>query len=151
MKKTKASRKAYVDKWIDNGLIPGAVRDKNGYIFPESARRPYRDGHLKAGMSAHKIRAHIVKAVILRQHISSSTFYMSEGEFQGMIADLEKADLVIIRIEDGITYYDSTQKTKEYANKSLREIGNFVQGCLKSIAEGATSAVINAYAGGNKQ
>ena len=68
-----------------------------------------------------------------------------------MIADLEKADLVIIRIEDGITYYDSTQKTKEYANKSLREIGNFVQGCLKSIAEGATSAVINAYAGGNKQ
>ena len=149
MKKTKVTKRTYVDKWIDEGLIPGAVRDGKDYSFPESARRPYRDGHLKAGMPADKIRAHIVKASLLRQHISAPVFYMSEGEFKTMIADLESANLLTTRIEDGITYYDSTQKTRGYTKKPLHEIGSFVQGCLRSIAEGATTAAIDALTNGN--
>ena len=73
---------------------------------------------------------------------------MSDGEFQAMISDLVEADLVRIRIEDDITYYDSTRKSEEYKNRSLREIGKFVQECMgiiaKNVAEGATKAAINA-------
>ena len=148
MKKTGVTKKKYVDKWIDDDLIPGAVRKDGVYSFPESARRPYRGGNLKAGLSADKIRAHIVKAAILRHHISANSCHMSAGEFSAMITDLANADLIQIRVEDGVTYYDSTQKTRDYAKKSLHELGRFVQDCLKSLAEGATTAAINASAVG---
>ena len=64
-------------------------------------------------MTADKVRAHIVKDVILRQHISSPVFYMNGGDSQGMIADSGKDDLAAIRIEEDITHDDSAQKTKE--------------------------------------
>ena len=53
------------------------------------------------------------------------------------IAELEKADLLRIRIEDGIEYYDSTLKSSAYANRSLNEIKSFVIEALKAVSEGA--------------
>ena len=147
MMKTGVTKKAYVDLWIDNDLIPGASRIDGVYTFPDSSRRPYRDSHLKPGLPAEKIRAHIIKAALLRQHISASTCFMSNGEFAAMISDLDNAGLLSVRIEDGITYYDSKQKSKASENQSLRAIGKFVQECLaitaNNVAEGATKAVID--------
>lgn len=147
MEKTGVTKKKYVVEWLNKDLIPGANDEGGEYSFPDSARRPYRDGHLKAGLSAEKIRAHIIKATLARQHITAVACHMSDGEFQAMISDLVEADLVRIRIEDDITYYDSTRKSEEYKNRSLREIGKFVQECMgiiaKNVAEGATKAAIN--------
>ena len=147
MEKTGVTKSKYVKEWIKKNLIPGVNSEGNEYSFPDSARRPYCDGHLKAGLSAEKIRAHIIKATLARQHITASACYMSNGEFQAMISDLVDAGLVRIRIEDDITYYDSTQKSEEYTNRSLREIGKYVQECMgiiaKNAAEGATKAVMS--------
>lgn len=144
------SKKKYVDEWIDLNLIPGAVRDieKGTYSFFDSSRRPYRSGALKAGLTADKLRSHIVKAAIKRQHITADACYMSPGEFDAMIDDLAEHDLVQKRIEDGVTYYDSTAKSDEYKNKSLKEIGKFVKDCLAVVAENAAKgAVEGAIAG----
>lgn len=146
MKKVGVTKLKYVDEWIDSGLIPGAVRDGKGYHFPDSARRPYRDPHLKPGIPADKIRAHIIKAALTRRHITAKACYMSDGEFDTMIGNLADAGLLIVRTEDGIQYYDSTEKTREYLNSSLKEIGKFVQSCLsitaKGFGEGVASGAI---------
>lgn len=138
MRNTGVTRKEYVDQWIDKGLIPGAERDTYAktYSFPDSARRPYRNKSLKAGLAGNKLRAHIVKAAINRQHITANACFMSDGEFQDMISELVKAGLIRIRVEDDIEYYDSTIKSEAYKKESFNELGDFVQNCLKACAEG---------------
>ena len=59
-----------------------------------------------------------------------------------MIDDLAEHDLVQKRIEDGIMYYDSTAKSDEYKNKSLKEIGKFVKDCLAVVAENAAKGAV---------
>lgn len=142
MEKVGVTKKCYVDSWIDKGLIPGAKRDlsTNTYTFLDSSRRPYQSHALKAGLSAEKIRAHIVKASIMRQHITASACFMSLGEFQSMIHDLSNAGLIQIRTEDEVEYYDSTTKSSEYSGKSLKEVCSFVQSCIKAAAEGVATA-----------
>ena len=137
--KVGVTKNEYVQEWLDNNLIPGAVKgDKiTDAKFLDSSRRPYRSRWLKADTDADKVRAHIVKACINRQHITKETCHASKGEFDGFIAELEKADLLRIRIEDGIEYYDSTLKSSAYANRSLNEIKSFVIEALKAVSEGA--------------
>lgn len=137
--KVGVTKNEYVQEWLDNNLIPGAVKgDKiTDAKFLDSSRRPYRSRWLKADTDADKVRAHIVKACINRQHITKETCHASKGEFDGFIAELEKADLLRIRIEDGIEYYDSTLKSTAYANRSLNEIKSFVIEALKAVSEGA--------------
>ena len=137
--KVGVTKNEYVQEWLDNNLIPGAVKgDKiTDAKFLDSSRRPYRSRWLKADTDADKVRAHIVKACINRQHITKETCHASKGEFDGFIAELEKADLLRIRIEDGIEYYDSTLKSSAYANRSLNEIKSYVIEALKAVSEGA--------------
>ena len=137
--KVGVTKNEYVQEWLDNNLIPGAVKgDKiTDAKFLDSSRRPYRSRWLKTDTDADKVRAHIVKACINRQHITKETCHASKGEFDGFIAELEKADLLRIRIEDGIEYYDSTLKSSAYANRSLNEIKSFVIEALKAVSEGA--------------
>lgn len=143
MKKVDVSKKEYVDRWIDEGLIPGATRKNGIYSFPDSARRPYCDGHVNPNLPASKIRAHIIKAVVSRRHISASTFFMSNGEFEEMIKDLSEAELVRVRIEDSITYYDSTSKADTYKGKKLQFIQKSLETLAKGVAEGVATALIN--------
>ena len=137
--KVGVTKNEYVQEWLDNNLLPGAVKgDKiTDAKFLDSSRRPYRSRWLKSDTDADKVRAHIVKACINRQHITKETCHASKGEFDGFIAELEKADLLRIRIEDGIEYYDSTLKSSAYANRSLNEIKSFVIEALKAVSEGA--------------
>ena len=137
--KVGVTKNEYVQEWLDNNLIPGAVKgDKiTDAKFLDSSRRPYRSRWLKSDTDADKVRAHIVKACINRQHITKETCHASKGEFDGFIAELEKADLLRIRIEDGIEHYDSTLNSGAYANRSLNEIKSFVIEALKAVSEGA--------------
>lgn len=147
MKKTNVSKRKYVELWIEDGLIPGVVKDeKTGELFfPESARRPYR-ARLKPNAKASVIRASILNACLKQEHISNKTYGLSEGEFSSFINDLLFAGLINERIEDGITYYDSTLKADEYRDKSVKFIEKIVINCLKVVTEnaayGATKAVI---------
>jgi len=145
MNKTGVTKKKYVDIWIDNKLIPGAVRDtdNNTYSFPDSALRPYQCSALKAGIGAEKKRVHIVKAALLEQHITAEACYESPGAFKTMINDLVSAGLIQRRTEDGIEYYDSTTKSAAYKNKNIKEIRSFVHECLKAISEGAVKGFTN--------
>lgn len=149
LKKTGVSKKKYVDRWIDKDLIPGAKRDadKKSYQFLESSLRPYQNSGLKPGAKADNLRAHIVKAALLRQYISHSMCYMSKGEFNQMVSEMVDAGLLQLRTEDGVVYIDSTLKSNAYLDKSVAEIRKFVLDCLatvtKAAAEGVTKACLD--------
>mgnify|MGYP000970672116 CR=1 FL=1 len=141
----------YVQQWIDLDLIPGITRGDSlkDTLFPESARRPYCERWLNPGLHADRIRAHIVKACLQRRHITNRTFFISEGEFNGYIRELEEAELIRTREEDGIVYYDSTTKSNPYREKGVEEIRKFIIDVMETIARGftrgATEAIIERY------
>ena len=146
MEKTGVTKRKYVEDWLDRELIPGVVKDTNTgeYIFPDSARRPYRP-RFKPTANATTIRASILNACLKRDYISSKIYNMSHGEFLSFIGDLTKAGLIHERIEDGITYYDSTPKSDVYRGKSIKAIREFIIDCLGTVVEkaayGATKAL----------
>ena len=146
MRKVGVTKTKYVERWIEQNLIPGIEPGESlaDTKFPDSARRPYCEGSLKPELSADKIRAHIVRACIQRRHITKDTCYASQGEFDGYICDLEQAGLITKRLEDGIVYYDSTLKSDTYTGKSLQVIRQFVCDAIEAVTKGATSAMLEA-------
>lgn len=146
MKNVNVTKTKYVYEWIEKGLIPGVVKGNNGeLLFPESARRPYRS-RCKPNSDAKSIRGAIVKACIKRQQITPQTFYMSKGEFDKMIHELEDADLISEREEDGVLYYDSTPKCDEYASmnrwKFIENVNHCVIGPVISCVANVASTLV---------
>lgn len=146
MKNTGVTKRKYVEEWLDKDLIPGVSKDTQTgeYVFPNSARRPYRP-RLKSTANATTIRTSILNACLKRQYISCDIYNMSHGEFQSFVNDLLKAELIIERVEDGITYYDSTSKSDGYRGKCIKTIRKFVIDCLgvtaEKVAYGTTKAL----------
>lgn len=146
MKQINVTKIEYVRRWIENDYIPGVVKAENIFDtkFPDSARRPYCERHLKPGISADKLRAHIVKACLLRRHISKELCFTSALEFEGLVSELEKAGFIRKRIEDGITYFDSTLKSETSRGKSLKVLREFILDTLKSVSESAAEGTVTA-------
>lgn len=145
MEKTGVTKRKYVDEWLDKELIPGVVKDKNTgeYIFPDSARRPYRP-RFKPTANATTIRTSILNACLNREYISCAIYNMSNGEFLSFIGDLTKAGLISERIEDGIIYYDSTTKSDSYRGKSINVIRKFIIDCFGTTVEKAAYGAVKA-------
>ena len=139
------TKKSYVKKWLDGHLIPGVTLAPSleDTLFPRSARRPYRfRAKIKPTTTAKDIRTHIVNACIRREHIMSDMCHMSKNEFALIIQDLVKNDLIRVRREDGITYYDSTQKCDSYNGRRFEDLRKFVINMIKTAAEGAVEGAI---------
>ncbi len=69
---------------------------------------------------------------------------MSEGEFNGMIDDLVNAGWIRLRIEDGITYYDSTEKSDTYSGQPLKELVKILNSTLSVVTEAAAKGAVTA-------
>ncbi len=146
MKKAGVTKKHYVAQWLEEDLIPGVIRGQRleDTLFPEAARRPYRSRWLRPVSTADEVRSHIIKACLTKHHISHKTCYMSAEEFDAMVAELVGLGLVRIRVEDGITYYDSTANSGDYRDRNLREIREFLIDAMESAAKGITEAMLEA-------
>lgn len=144
MKRVGVTKKKYVIAWVEEGLIPSVQKEGDTYLFPDSARRPYRS-HCKPNSDAKTIRGSIVNACLKRQHILASTFYLSEGEFKSYVDDLIKAGLITLRKEDGICYYDSTLKSEQFRELGVEKIAKQVHKYICAI-EPALSVAASAMA-----
>lgn len=69
---------------------------------------------------------------------------MSNGDFLSFIGDLTKAGLISERIEDGITYYDSTQICNSYRGKSINVIRKLAIDCFGTAMEKAAYVAVKA-------
>lgn len=76
MRKTGITKIKYVDRWLDQQLIPGAYLDKEKgeWYIPPSARRPYI-ARIKPGAKANTIRAKYC------QGLSQETAYFCKNIF----------------------------------------------------------------------
>ena len=145
MKKTGATKKQYVEKWLNAGLIPNAEPLEDGtWDIPESARRPYRS-RCGANAKASTICTAMVNACLQRQHIMAATFpQLDQTEFDAYIAQLAAADLITLRQADGVTYYDSTAKSRAMEGEKWQKLQKFVAQCLGEVAKGAAYGVAKA-------
>ena len=152
MNNTGVTKVEYIERWLENAWIPGVIRGNkvSDTLFPDSARRPYRSRWLKPGINADKLRVHIVKACLSRRHISKELCFASAREFEALVFELEQAGLISRSVEDGITYFDSTEKSEAYCGKPLAELRKFVldmretvsKASAKGAAEGAVTACL---------
>ncbi len=148
MNNTGVTKVKYVERWLENGWIPGVIKGNkvSDTLFPDSARRPYSSRWLKPGINADKLRVHIVKACLSRRHISKELCFASAREFEVLVSELEQAGLISRSVEDGITYFDSTQKSQSFVGKSSAAFRKFVleavEAAAKAAAEGAVTACL---------
>ena len=149
MDKVDVKQKRTVQGWVKNDLIPGIVPGKNfdDTLFPESTRRPYQNSKLKAGIGADRIRTHILKACITRQHITKEICHASPGEFNGYIRELEASGLIRTRVEDNITYFDSTRESEAHSKERFSALSKFILKAIEAAAKGATAAALDKMAG----
>lgn len=136
-RKVGVTKNTYVQKWIDEGLIPGvkAAPSLEDTLFPDSARRPYKErDKIKATSGADHIRAHIVSACIRREYISNKMCFCTPKEFSGYIKDLVDCGLIREREEDNIIYYDATEKCDEIKTAKHNAIVKFIADTLQKAA-----------------
>ena len=141
------SSSRYVKGWLKEDLIPGVRSGPSleDFYFPDSARRPYRyRGKIKPATDATSIRAHIVNACIRREHITKEMCFATQGEFNRMIEDLTTCGLISVRVEDNITYYDSTSRSDLYEGKKFSAIKKFVLDALEAVSKGIAEGSLNA-------
>lgn len=136
--KYSVKKKETVIKWILDGLVPGADLATN-YI-PDSARQPYTNARAK---SADSIYYSIVKATKNLYHVTAKIYNLYDDEFNGYINRLVEAGLIIIRVTDGVTYYDSPIPSK---NCNKKFIIDAIEASARGIAQGVTTVLANANA-----
>lgn len=118
--------KRTVLKWLEKGYIPGAKKDlkTQEWILPNSARIPYTRARAK---NTKALRKSILKACMERKHVFYKLYKnVTEEEFKYKIQELKDEGLIVVRIEDGIEYYDSTNKLDKESKISIsNNIENF--------------------------
>lgn len=130
-----------IQKWVSKGLIPGAIKDpKNGEInIPINARVPYTAAR---ATSEDSIYTSIATACINKKHVVNQLYNISEDKFEDYINNLVASNIIVIKNENNITYYDATSKTQnafQNGKKEFREyIVTSIATVLGKIAEGIT-------------
>lgn len=122
-----------VQKWIQNGYIPGASIKDN--FVPDSARIPYTMARAK---SADAIYCSIIKAANKRMHVMPELYGLGKDEFDGYIRRLEKAGFIELRVSDGITYYDATLDAMRYSRE-------FILDAIEAVSRGITSGATEVW------
>lgn len=138
--------KALVIGWIEQGLIPGAVQHSETYewIIPDPARPPYTKARAK---NTNAIYKSIVKACIQRKHVMPVLYNISKTEFQTYIEQLDKAEIIEIAKENGISYYYATPTSEAFlkSNNPAKFIETSISKIVEAASKGATSALIQSF------
>ena len=130
MKNYGIKNKKTVNNWISKQLIPGG--DISNDFVPNSARPPYTKARAK---TADSIYCSIIEATRKRKHVLPQIYKICPEEFNTYIKQLEKAELLIVRTTDNITYYDLSIHAINCTRKMILEI-------IKSCSEGIVKGVV---------
>lgn len=136
--KYRVKKKETVINWILEGYVPGSDLATN-YI-PNSARQPYTKARAR---NANSIYYSIVKATKNLYHVTAEIYKLCEDEFNGYINRLVEANLIVVRVTDGVTYYDSPVPDKNCNQKFILAA---IEAGARGVAQGVTAALINTNA-----
>lgn len=137
------TNKRKVETWIENGYIPGAIANDEGEVaIPEEALPPYTEARAKKKDS---IFASILKGILSRKQVLPALYRMSDTEFKQYVNELERQDLITIKIVSDIEYYYPTLKAEEYIqdNSRFRKIMRQLQPITEGIASGSVKGILD--------
>lgn len=147
MESNKLKSKKTVEKWLDDGLIPGSRKNENkDWTIPEMARPPYTQ---KRAKSAPAIYTSIVKACIQRLGVCAKLYGISEIEFNVYIECLEKEGLIAVKTVDDIPYYFATPKSETLTSRKgwEKRIKSVLCKIVEATALGITKGTIEGLSG----
>lgn len=119
MKEHNLKHKSTVIKWLNNDYIPGATKQGNVWIIPNSARIPYTKHNIKSNATMESIWNSITKGCNRRQHVSAKIYKLPEDDFNYCIDLLTQNGYINSVVKDGITYYNITEKYIHNLNKPI--------------------------------
>lgn len=116
-------------QWIQKEYVPGANLETD-YV-PNSARPPYTEARAKVKFPT-SVFGSIMKATLKGKHVVPSLYDMCQEEFDHYIDELAKAELIRVRITDGITYYDPTLEAEVQKQNEIKEI---IEKCVEAVSK----------------
>lgn len=112
------TKEATVVNWLEKGYVPGTTKVDGAFRIPQSARKQYTKNRAKTGSAILKS---IVKACDLRLGICAAVYKIPEAEFSGYIETLLHSQLISTYQDDGITYYNVTDKGADWLKNQSRK------------------------------
>ena len=112
------TKEATVVNWLEKGYVPGAAKVDGAFRIPQSARKPYTKNRAKKGSAILKS---IVRACDLRLGICAAVYKIPEAEFSGYIETLVHSQLISAYQDDGITYYNVTDKGVDWLKQPFKK------------------------------
>lgn len=112
------TKEATVVNWLEKGYVPGTTKVDGVFRIPQSARKPYTKNRAKKGSAILKS---IVRACDLRLGICAAIYKIPEAEFSGYIETLVHSQLISAYQDDGITYYNVTDKGADWLKQPFKK------------------------------
>lgn len=112
------TKEATVVKWLEKGYVPGTTKVDGVFRIPQSARKPYTKNRAKTGSAILKS---MVKVCDLRLGICATVYKIPEVEFSGYIETLVHSQLISTFQDDGITYYNVTDKGVDWLKHPFKK------------------------------
>lgn len=112
------TKEATVVNWLEKGYVPGTAKVDGAFRIPQSARKPYTKNRAKTGSAILKS---IIKACDLRLGICAAIYKIPEAEFSGYIDALVRSQLISAYQDEGITYYNITDKGADWLKNQSRK------------------------------
>lgn len=133
------TKEATVVNWLEKGYVPGTTKVDGTFRIPQSARKPYTKNRAKTGSAILKS---MVKACDLRFGICAAVYKIPEAEFSGYIETLVHSQLISTYQDDGITYYNVTDKGADWLkNQSRKEEWISLIGTGASVVSAVSAAI----------
>lgn len=133
------TKEATVVNWLEKGYVPGTTKVDEAFRIPQSARKPYTKNRAKTGCAILKS---IVQACDLRLGICAAVYKIPEAEFSGYIDALVRSQLISEYQDDGITYYNVTDKGVDWLkNQSRRKDWLSLVGTGASVVSAVSAAI----------
>jgi hypothetical protein len=137
-------KKETVMNWLEQGLLPGAKKDRESgeWVIPELARPPYTRARAK---STSSIYYSIVRACIDRKGVCAKLYKINQAEFDVYIQILKREELIDVRIDNGVEFYFATLKSQSFFENE-KGLKKYIKGIysvtVESAAKGATEGGI---------
>ena len=131
-----------VEKWIEEGLLPGTYKNnKNEWILSKYAHPPYTESRAKKASAIYKS---IVNGCNKRKGICAQLFHLTEEEFEIYIYNLKKAGLITVKKDQGYKFYFATPISESYLNNQTglkKIIRTIMTDTIDALASGTVKAI----------
>lgn len=137
------SKRSTIERWLEEDLIPGSRRNKQGeWDLSKFARPPYTKARAR---KASSIYISIVDGCNQRKCVFAKLYKIPQEEFQIYIDQLIRASLISVKRDRGVEFYFATPTSIDYKNdrKGLKRIIKTFDPLIAAASYGVTKAVLD--------